>query len=409
MLLPANNRLLLIISAIAVGLLVPGFAVFPGQAASAQTAPTASAASRPVGTVKSISGNNVTLTTDAGAEVVVAVTESTKLLRTTPGQTDLKQAAPIQISDIQVGDRMLAVGTASPDGKAVQARSVVVMKQTDVAAKQQREREDWQKRGIGGIVSAVDPATSTITVANAVSAAGKKITVHVTKDTIIRRYAPDSVRFDDAKQSTLTEIVAGDQLRARGARSADGSELTAEEIVSGSFRHVAGTVISVDASANTINVMDLATKKPVAVKVGADSQLRKLPEMMAQMIALRVKGPQAAGAAGQAGGRRGGMGRTSGATGNGMTRSAGSGNGMMRDANGSADFQQMLERMPQVAPAELKKGDAVMVVTTQGTDAGGATIITLLSGVEPILTASPEAAMLLSPWNLGGGGGGDAE
>ena len=36
--------------------------------------------------------------------------------------------------------------------------------------------------------------------------------------------------------------------------------------------------------------MDLLTKQPVTVKVAADSQLRKLPQMMAQRIAMRLKG-----------------------------------------------------------------------------------------------------------------------
>ena len=65
------------------------------------------------------------------------------------------------------------------------------------------------------------------------------------------------MRFDAARPSTLQEIQPGDQLRARGNRSADGTELTAEEIVCGSFRNVAGTVNSVDASAGTMNVQDL--------------------------------------------------------------------------------------------------------------------------------------------------------
>ena len=36
--------------------------------------------------------------------------------------------------------------------------------------------------------------------------------------------------------------------------------------------------------------MDLLTKQPVTVKVSQDSQLRKLPQMMAQRIAMRLKG-----------------------------------------------------------------------------------------------------------------------
>ena len=76
---------------------------------------------------------------------------------------------------------------------------------------------------------------------------------------------------------------------------------------------------------------------------------------------------------------------------------------------GSGDFQQMLSHMPGVTLADLHKGDAVLIVATEGT-ASGSTAITLLSGVEPILQAAPSSsqAMMLTPWSLGGAPGGDA-
>lgn len=82
------------------------------------------------------------------------------------------------------------------------------------------------------------------------------------------------------------------------------------------------------------------------------------------------------------------------------------GSGGMR-SGGTADLQQMLSRMPALALADLHKGDALMLVTTRGTGAGGGTVITLLSGVEPILQAAPNGsqAMMLAPWNLGGPAG----
>src|SRR5256885_15591788 len=74
----------------------------------------------------------------------------------------------------------------------------------------------------------------------------------------------------------------------------------------------------------------------------------------------------------------------------------------------SADLQQMITRMPAATLADLQKGDAVMVVATEGGANGVATVITLLGGVEPILEASPKssASTILSPWSLGTGAGG---
>ena len=88
---------------------------------------------------------------------------------------------------------------------------------------------------------------------------------------------------------------------------------------------------------------------------------------------------------------------------------AGAANGGMRQGGSAPDFQQMLSRMPTVGVADLHKGDAVLVVATEGT-AAGATAITLLSGVEPILQAAPTGsqAMVLTPWSLGGAPGGEA-
>jgi len=312
-----------------------------------------------------------------------------------------------------------------------------VMKQSDVAARQQQQREDWQKRGVGGLVKSIDASTATIQLSVTSFTATKNITVNISKSTVIRRYSPESVKFDDATPGTLAQINAGDQLRARGTHSPDGTSLDAEEVVSGTFRNIAGTVSSTDPGQNTISVMDLITKKPLVVKITSDSQLRQLPAMFAQRIALRLKG----GSEDQSnGGSPNGGSPSGGAANNGMrptspaadgsaapgsgTRSGGgyqggsypgggggySGGGANR-SGGPPDFQQMLSRLPAVTLTDLHKGDAVMIVATEGSGTSSPTAITLLSGVEPILTASPNsgrAATLLSPWNLGSSAGGDA-
>jgi len=354
------------------------------------------------------------LTTDAGTDVTILVQDATKLVRIAPGQKDLKDAAPIQLQDVQVGDRILVRGKLADDGRSVLAASVIAMKKEDISQKQARDREEWQKHGAGGLVSSVDPATNTIIVSLPAIGEKKNLTVHLSKDTIMRRYAPDSVKFDDAKPSTLDQIKPGDQLRARGSRNADGTELTAVEVVSGTFRNIAGTISSIDSSAGTVTLQDLTTKKPVTVKITSESQLRKLPPQMAQRIAMRLKGtpaeaatPAADGAAGPAnapqnpnprGSRTGGPG-------------AGGPDGMGRPAgNGSPDLQQAINRMPPATLSDLQRGDAVMLVATEGGRGGMPTAITLLGGVEPILQASPNsnASTILSPWSLGSSAGGEA-
>src|SRR6202521_217927 len=125
-----------------------------GQQPFAQTP----AAERPVGTIKSISGNTITLTTDAGTDVTVLVQDTTKLVRIAPGQTDLKDATPIQLPDVQAGDRILVRGKLADDGNSVLAASIVAIKKADIAEKQTRDREEWQRHGAGGLVSKIGRA-----------------------------------------------------------------------------------------------------------------------------------------------------------------------------------------------------------------------------------------------------------
>jgi hypothetical protein len=348
---------------------------------------------RKLGTVKSINGKVLVLKLDSGADANVTVADGVRIMRLAPGQTDLKSATPMTLPEIQVGDRMLIRGKPG-DNDSIVASQIVVMKQGDVAQKQQHEREDWQKRGTGGIVTAIDAAAGTITIA---ITPAYSVTVKTSKETGFLRYAPDSVKFADAQKGAFEQVKVGDQLRARGNRSAEGKELTAEEIISGTFRNIAGTISAVDAGNNTITVKDVLAKKSVVVKISSDSQMRKLAPPIAQRLALLLKGNPQDGPGGP--GTPGGSGGPPGAG----ARPGGAGPG-----GAPPDFQQILSRIPSVTLADLQKEDAVMVVATQGNSGADVVAITLLGGVEPILTASPNgrsAAALFSGWNLGTPGG----
>jgi hypothetical protein len=218
------------------------------------------------------------------------------------------------------------------------------------------------------------------------------------KETEFLRYAPNSVKFSDAQKSSFDQIKVGDQLRARGAKSEDGRELTAEEVISGTFRNIAGTITSLDPTSGTIVVKDVLSKKSVTVKLTPDSQMRKIPAQLAQRIAFFLKAPDAAQAVAA---RPGGAAAGSAAGPMGGSGGAGAGGG-----RGAPDFQQVIGRLPAVTIADLQKDEAVMIVSTPGTGGMEVSAITLLSGVEPIITASPSnAAALLSGWNLSAPGG----
>lgn len=336
-----------------------------------------------VGAVKSINGKTLVLKADSGPDITVTFTEDARLLRLAPGQTNLKSAEAISLSQVQVGDRILVRGTPGGASDSLTGLSAVIMKRIDVAERQQQDLEDWQRRGAGGIVKAFDAGAGTIVLSVTPTI---NVTVKTSAETKFLRYAPDSVRFADAQKSALDQIKIGDQLRARGTRSADGQELAAEEVISGTFRNIAGTITGIDSAAGTITVKDLLGKKPVTIKLSGESQMRKLPPQLAQRIAFFLKSPEAVqasvaarGAPGPAGGRGGFA------------------------AGHAPDFQQIINRLPAVTLGDLEKEEAVMIVSTPGTGGSEVTAITLLSGVEPILTATPNAgnaAALLNGWNL---------
>jgi hypothetical protein len=354
------------------------------------------AASRVIGTVASVSGNSVSVKTDQGSTVSVTVPDTARVLQVPPGQKTLTGATKIAVADISPGDRVLMAVT----GDTPSATIVIVNKQSDIAAKQQQEQADWARRGIGGLVKSVDPPAGTVTV----TATNRTIVIHTTPTTIIRRYAPDSVKFSDAQTSTLAAIQPGDQVTARGDRSGD--DVTAEEIVSGSFRNIAGTVVSTDDAAATLTVKDLVTKKTVTIRTTPDSDLRKLDPQMAQMIAVRLRAA-GSGQPGAAPAARGaGAGAASGGGGQGGPGAQGGG-----AQGGAAGFARLLQRSPQIHVSDLHKGDAVMIVATSGTP-DEATAIRLLAGVEPMLQASASGSqsMFSSAWSgLGGGAGGEGE
>lgn len=369
---------------------------------------------RVIGEVTAIDANTkqISVKSDSGTAVAATVDEKTRYLRIPPGEKDLKNAATIAFENVAVGDRAFVRGHMSGDLKSIEAVAVIIMTKAELAQKHERDRDEWKRRGMAGPVTAVNAETKEITISTRTREGPKPVVVEIPEQVDFRRYAPDSMRFSDAKVSSFAELKVGDQLRVLGDKDADGSHIKAEAIISGSFRNIAGVIKTMDASANQITLTDLVAHKPVTVMLTPDTAMRRLPPFMAAMLARRGAGGQNGGSV-PAGGAPGGGSREGAAQGipgpprpDGTKPGAGTpaaesaqspGGGARR---GNMDFQDMLERMPQIKLADLKVGDAVMLSSTIG-NGTSVTAINLLAGVEPLLTAAPKGGQdIFGQWNF---------
>jgi hypothetical protein len=290
---------------------------------------------RVVGEISAVENGRLTMRAPGGGEVVLTADAATRCLKTKPGAANLENAETIPIGDVAVGDRVLAAGILFPDG-SLSARQVVVMSRSDIAASQERDRDEWRRRGTGGVVKAVDAETQEI----AIDVRGAKVPVIVStaeKKAAFRRYAPDSVKFGDAKPSALAEVQVGDQLRVLGDRSDDGTRITAEQVVSGAFRTIVCTVEAVDAEKGEMRVAVGSRPEKLRVAVKGEVMLRRLRPEQAKEV------------------KRG------------------------------ANLADLLDRMPPLTLAELKAGDHVALSSTRGTDDTRLTAVVLVAGIEPLL------------------------
>jgi hypothetical protein len=361
-------------------ILLSAMTVARGQAAATGTAPQGGdpgiTPNRVIGEVKAIdaTAKQLIVKTDAGALVTATLNDATQFMRVAPGETNLTNAAKITFADLAEGDRVMAMGKVSDDKKTVPTRAVIVMTKADIAKKQDTERAEWRRRGILGIVSALNPATKEITISSRSMAGMQSVIIPVNEKVEMRRYAPDSIKFGDARSSTFAELQVGDQLRALGERTPDGTRFTPEKVVTGAFKTVVGTVTAVDATTGEVKISEAEKKQPLTIVVKQDAVLRRFPsEMGGGMMMGRPAGGNPSGGQAPAGAAQGGPPQAGGAPGGGPGR------------GGGFNIQDLLDRLPTIALADVKPGEMIIVSSTKGADPTRLTAISLLSGAEPFL------------------------
>lgn len=352
------------------------------QQQGASGANAAKAQTRVVGEVTALdqAARTVTVRTNEGQMVLIQTAERTAVLRLPPGETTAEKAVRIALSDISVGDRLFARGEMGADEKSLSARQVVVTSgggaQAGGATAPARDSEEWRRRNLTGRITAINAQAREITVATRSREGAGSMTIAAGGGNVrFLRFSPDSNKLSDARPGSFADLKVGDQVRARGERSADGTRFTAEEIIAGSIVRLGGTVQSVNAASNELTIKDKQSGQTVTLAVGGKSSLRRIPqEMAAQLAQRRVRGEGARGEGARGDGARGDRPRGEGQRGEGQRGARGGPGG------GGRNFQEMLENLPAITVADLKKGDAVFVVGTPGDGPTRATVVTLLTG-----------------------------
>jgi hypothetical protein len=340
------------------------------------------AAKHAIGEITSVdaAAKQLTIKTDAGSIVAVSLSDKTTYKKLAPGEQTLTNATDVTIADLAVGDRVMARGNVSEDRKSVPAAMVIVMTKGDLAKKQEAERMEWRRRGILGVITALKPETNEISISNRTMAGMQTVVIPVSDKTEMRRYAPDSIRFSDAKPSQFSDLKVGDQLRALGDRTEDPLRFKPEKVVTGSFRTVGGVVTAVDATTGEIKINELEKKTPLTIIVKQDAVLRKFPsagEMGPIMGGIRAgMGGGPGGPPPQGGGQAQGGARPQGGPG---------GGGPGGRPGGGFNINDMLERLPTISVADVKVGDTIIVSSTQGVDPTRLTAISLVSGADTLL------------------------
>jgi hypothetical protein len=342
------------------------------------------------------SAGQITIKTAAGSVVLANVNEKTTYQRMPPGETDRTKAEQTSLTEITVGDGLVARGFVAADQKSVPAQQIIVVSQSEIAKKNATERMAWS-RGAKGIVKSVNPSTKEVTVgSSSLTGAPQMITVAVEKAKI-RQYPPDSIpRYENAKPSQFEQIKVGDQFNAKGEKSTDGLHLAAQEVLFGTFKIAGGTVTAIDVAKNTVTINDLSTKKPLTILFKPESIIRRLPQGAAMMFGGMggAGGPGGPGSAAPGGGQARPQGEGQGQAvqgprpqGAGPAGPGGPGGqgGPVRMNGGGGTMADMLERWPTISLNELKVGDTILMSSLLGSDPTQLTAIQLVTGAETLI------------------------
>jgi hypothetical protein len=362
------------------------FLFMEGSVASAISQTTPPVADRFIGSVQALDAEerSLTLLSDGGSTQRVLFDRETTCLRAQPGALDLKTAVMLECRQLALNDRVLARGKLS--ASVLQARQLIVMTRADLEQKQSQERAEWRRRGAAGVVKAVDSANGSLTVEVRSFFRSREFALSTAeRKAMFRRYPPDATRFDETEASVLDAIRVGDQIQALGDWTDDRTRFLAEQVVSGSFRTLIGSVEGLGPDPQQFILKPLPDRgqgekrkggEPVTITVVPAASVRRFPAEMAARLTGRMGGDNA------------GLRRGSGPG----ERSARAGGVREGEGAGARNMGEMWERLPGIKLGDLRAGEYVAVAVAESRAPGQARATALLAGIEPLIRESQPRA-----------------
>ena len=370
-----------------------------------------------IGTLEKIDSGAKTLAikTDKGDEATIKFDDRTQFLKLPAGEKDTKKATRAGAADVMAGDRVIARLRAEEDKVGLPAVFFYFTTNADLSELRNKTAEEWEKQSVSGTVKSVDAAAKHIVIlARGGFGPPRDVTLDATGTVEYLRFSLDTGKYEPSTAG-LTPIQTGDVVRVIGQKNADQTEIKLEGIESATLKSLPITVRSVDTAAGTIAATDLTTKKPITISVKADTQLKRLDDQTALLMARRLNPSfqNDTGRGGRGGRGQGGNPAAGEQPATGVTNFAGRGGGPGGAGRGgrNADPNKLLDQQPTIVLADLKVGEPVVVTGGPSSDMAKLTAISVVAGVDPILRAAPDrgADPLAGNWNfgeLGGGGGG---
>ena len=299
-----------------------------------------------------VSTVQITVKTKEG-KIMLHPDKNTEFKRVSPQKPDLKEAVSASQTDIEAGDRIVAVVIFGDDKKIIKRTLLVVlMTKGDIAKKQESDSNRWLR----GRVTAINPDAEELTVTQRATETMPEhpIVIVGNNNTRFRRYAVNSLKYSDATASNFNAIKLGDQIRAAGDKNTDGTRLTAEEIIFGSFQTVAGKIQAISPEKSEVIIKDLLTDKSVTIVVLKNTLLRRFPLEMAQRAAqMQNREKSVKDGTAQKGTRE--------------------------------EINSMFESLPVLSLTELKIGDFIAALGSRSDLPEQITAVKVVAGVEPFL------------------------